>query len=277
MPCVPLQSDAMHPTCTHFACRFLALCREATQVPCTNGFPGIRKALWQHTHDRGPSVCWMSIWRRSAFPAADQGAASYRQVCPVCRAHRGVLKVHGAHRTKTQTAIVQNQVFMEVTTRRFERIEQRLDKVESDIQGIRDDLGPLKAAHARNAAVREADLMASMGSMPAVRRRRRGVASFQRRLALAAVHRYAGLPGGQSGGSPGAVASVGPRIARRRMTGLAPCVWTTPPVSERWVGRSLRAHVDRRPVHRAQVETVGHLGIGGEGGSAGEWIGQPSL
>ena len=61
---------------------------------------------------------------------------------------------------KTQTAIVQNQVFMEVTTRRFERIEQRLDKVEPDIQGIRDDLGPLKAAHARNAAVREADLMA---------------------------------------------------------------------------------------------------------------------
>ena len=61
---------------------------------------------------------------------------------------------------KTQTAIVQNQVFMEVTTRRFERSEQRLDKVEPDIQGIRDDLGPLKAAHARNAAVREADLMA---------------------------------------------------------------------------------------------------------------------
>ena len=41
-------------------------------------------------------------------------------------------------------------------------------------------------------------------------------------------------------------------------------------------GTTVCAHVDR-PIHRTQVETVGHLGIGGEGGSAGEGIGQPSL
>ena len=48
--------------------------------------------------------------------------------------------------------------------------QQRLDKVESDIQGIRDDIGPLKAAHARNAAVREADLMAEDMGFTLVRR-----------------------------------------------------------------------------------------------------------
>ncbi len=74
---------------------------------------------------------------------------------------------------RTEAFMERTEAFMEMATRRFEaidrrfeaidrrfeRIEQRLDKVESDIQGIRDDLGPLKAAHARNAAVREADLM----------------------------------------------------------------------------------------------------------------------
>lgn len=50
--------------------------------------------------------------------------------------------------------------FIESTNRRFDALEQRMDKVESDIQGIRNDLGPIKAAHARNSAIEEAYLIA---------------------------------------------------------------------------------------------------------------------
>ena len=78
---------------------------------------------------------------------------------------------------RTEAFMARTEAFMEMAIqrfeaidRRFERIEQRLDKVESDIQGIRDDLGPLKAAHARNAAVREADLIAEDMGFTLVRR-----------------------------------------------------------------------------------------------------------
>ena len=50
--------------------------------------------------------------------------------------------------------------FIESTNRRFDSLEQRMDQVESDIQGIRNDLGPLKAAHARNAAIEDAYIIA---------------------------------------------------------------------------------------------------------------------
>ncbi len=54
---------------------------------------------------------------------------------------------------------------------RFDKVDQRLDKVEgemnerfdkveSDISGLRDDIAPLKGAHVRSAAVREAGLIA---------------------------------------------------------------------------------------------------------------------
>ena len=43
---------------------------------------------------------------------------------------------------------------------RFDKVDQRFDKVESDISGIRDDIAPLKGAHVRSAAVREAGLIA---------------------------------------------------------------------------------------------------------------------
>ena len=43
---------------------------------------------------------------------------------------------------------------------RFDKVDQRFDKVESDISGLRDDIAPLKGAHVRSAAVREAGLIA---------------------------------------------------------------------------------------------------------------------
>ena len=54
---------------------------------------------------------------------------------------------------------------------RFDRVDQRIDKVEGemnerfdkvegDISGLRDDIAPLKGAHVRSAAVREAGLIA---------------------------------------------------------------------------------------------------------------------
>ena len=43
---------------------------------------------------------------------------------------------------------------------RFDKVDQCFDKVESDISGLRDDIAPLKGAHVRSAAVREAGLIA---------------------------------------------------------------------------------------------------------------------
>ena len=43
---------------------------------------------------------------------------------------------------------------------RLDKVDQRFDKVESDISGLRDDIAPLKGAHVRSAAVREAGLIA---------------------------------------------------------------------------------------------------------------------
>lgn len=43
---------------------------------------------------------------------------------------------------------------------RLDNVEQRLGKVETAVNSLRDDLAPLKGTHARNAALREADLLA---------------------------------------------------------------------------------------------------------------------
>ena len=48
----------------------------------------------------------------------------------------------------------------ENTNRRFDALERRSDRMERDIQTIRNDMGILRASHARNAAVREAFLIA---------------------------------------------------------------------------------------------------------------------
>ena len=50
--------------------------------------------------------------------------------------------------------------FEAATDRRFEAIERRFDVLERQISQIRTDIAPLKAAHARVAATREADLIA---------------------------------------------------------------------------------------------------------------------
>ena len=56
-----------------------------------------------------------------------------------------------------------NEHFAEVD-QRFDKVEgamnERFDKVEGDISGLRDDIAPLKGAHVRSAAVREAGLIA---------------------------------------------------------------------------------------------------------------------
>ena len=43
---------------------------------------------------------------------------------------------------------------------RLDNVEQRLGNVETAVNSLRDDLAPLKGTHARNAALREADLIA---------------------------------------------------------------------------------------------------------------------
>lgn len=43
---------------------------------------------------------------------------------------------------------------------KFEQVDQRFDRIDSEIQSIRDDLGVLKGAHARSAAVRRFRLIA---------------------------------------------------------------------------------------------------------------------
>ena len=48
----------------------------------------------------------------------------------------------------------------ENTNRRFDTLERRSDRIERNIQTIRNDMGILKASHARNAAEREAFLIA---------------------------------------------------------------------------------------------------------------------
>jgi len=50
--------------------------------------------------------------------------------------------------------------FVAATEKRFDNVEQRLGNVETAVKSIRDDLAPLKGTHARNAALREADLIA---------------------------------------------------------------------------------------------------------------------
>ena len=50
--------------------------------------------------------------------------------------------------------------FVKVTNKRFDRIEGRLGRLESQGQSLRDDVGMLKGAHARSAAIREASSIA---------------------------------------------------------------------------------------------------------------------
>ena len=52
------------------------------------------------------------------------------------------------------------RAFTAATNARFDRVETRLDRVESGIQSIRNDMGPLKAGHARSAAERNAAAIA---------------------------------------------------------------------------------------------------------------------
>ena len=52
---------------------------------------------------------------------------------------------------------------------RFDKVDQRFDKVEGDISALRDDIAPLKGTHVRNAAVREAGLIAEDMGLALVR------------------------------------------------------------------------------------------------------------
>jgi hypothetical protein len=50
--------------------------------------------------------------------------------------------------------------FVAATEKRFDNVEQRPGNVETAVKSLRDDIAPLKGAHAWNAALREADLIA---------------------------------------------------------------------------------------------------------------------
>ena len=59
--------------------------------------------------------------------------------------------------------------FVEATERRFEAIDQRFEASDRQFAQLRSDLAPIKAAHARNAAMREADLIAEDSGLSFVR------------------------------------------------------------------------------------------------------------
>ena len=59
--------------------------------------------------------------------------------------------------------------FAAAAERRFAAVEGRVDLLEQQLKQIRIDLAPLKAAHARTAALREADLMAEEQGLEFVR------------------------------------------------------------------------------------------------------------
>ena len=50
--------------------------------------------------------------------------------------------------------------FVAATNRRFDSLENRFDSLENRVQSIQDDVGTLKGAHARSAALREAPFIA---------------------------------------------------------------------------------------------------------------------
>ena len=52
---------------------------------------------------------------------------------------------------------------------RFDKVDQRLDRVENGVGALRDDIAPLKAAHVRNAALREAGMIAEEMGLTLVR------------------------------------------------------------------------------------------------------------
>ena len=58
---------------------------------------------------------------------------------------------------------------LELIERRLEALERRVEALERQMQQIRIDIAPLKAAHARTAALREADLMAEEQGLEFVR------------------------------------------------------------------------------------------------------------
>ena len=59
--------------------------------------------------------------------------------------------------------------FVEATERRFEAIDQRFEATDRQLAQLRSDLAPIKAAHARNATLREADLIAEDNGLSFVR------------------------------------------------------------------------------------------------------------
>ena len=61
-----------------------------------------------------------------------------------------------------------NRRFEEVD-RRFEEVDRRFDAVDRRFDRLESDIGPIKAAHARNAAVREADLIAEESGLAFIR------------------------------------------------------------------------------------------------------------
>ena len=57
----------------------------------------------------------------------------------------------------------------EAIDRRFEAIDRRFEAIDRRFERLETDLGPIKAAHARNAALREADLIAEQCGLTFVR------------------------------------------------------------------------------------------------------------
>ena len=71
-------------------------------------------------------------------------------------------------KTMAEFVATTNRRFEEVD-RRFEEVDRRFDAVDRRFDRLESDIGPIKAAHARNAAVREADLIAEESGLAFIR------------------------------------------------------------------------------------------------------------
>ena len=72
-------------------------------------------------------------------------------------------------RTKVEAFVASTDRRFDAVDRRFDAVDKRFDAVDGRIGRLQSDLGPIKAAHARAAALREADLIAEHNGLTFVR------------------------------------------------------------------------------------------------------------
>ena len=102
---------------------------------------------------------------------------------------QGFIAETKSFRAETQAFMAETQAFISYQKTLNAEIIRRLDRLESDVKSIRDDLAPIKGAHARNAAHREALLIAEEFGFRLVR-----VVGFEELVSFARGGNSEGIP-----------------------------------------------------------------------------------